>query len=203
MEAWALIVAVGSMIVGVLSLGVAVATYVAANPRKFIGFWHDAQPVINRVHIPDAKVLIRGVAFQYPQYVELQVVSMSRHDITSAEFDQGKSMLLHLHGQTVVVSTGEGARGMKIESVDTSDDATPKTLAIRPQLIRRRSSSWIRFISEGQPRYDFEEAIANVRVRRMLSPESAFTRRAVGAFAGLLASMAAIVIAGIILASLS
>jgi hypothetical protein len=96
----------------------------------------------------DLEVRYHGQLVQAPYYTSLFVRNTGRHAITTAMFDQGRSLTIDLGAK--VMHAAEAEPG----SAPVRFSATGSTIAIGPDLIKRGDRVALGIVTEGQPRLD-------------------------------------------------
>ncbi|MGU3358668.1 hypothetical protein ACLBWJ_15545 [Microbacterium sp. M4A5_1d] len=168
---WAIVGVAVTVIVGFYT----VITYYRANPKRRLEY---AVEVVRLVAAPTAienlDVRVNGLQIQDPHLVTLRLFSNSRADIPSGSFDDGRPLVFRVEpgGALLLSETDDGIRfgGSSGHGFEWA------TFPITPQLIKKRASGSITFVSAGKPRIVIEDRapLIDIEVRHVRpSPENA------------------------------
>ncbi|MEH3089184.1 MAG: hypothetical protein PGN24_06100 [Microbacterium arborescens] len=164
---WAVVGVAITAIVGVYT----VITYYRANPKRRLEY---AVEVVRLVAAPTAienlDVRVNGLQIQDPHLVTLRVFSNSRADIPSDAFDAARSLVFRVEpgGALLLSETNEGIRIGPGSGYGFDWAEFP----VKPQLIKKRASGSITFVSAGLPGIVIEDGspLIDISVRRVSPP---------------------------------
>ncbi|KZE89102.1 hypothetical protein AVP41_01893 [Microbacterium sp. TNHR37B] len=116
----------------------------------------------------------KGRSVQRPHLVDLYFWSAGKRDITSDQFDGGRSLEIRLG--VPVVSELEGNKFALLD--ETAVQVDPQgTLVVSPSIIRKRMASHYRFITDGAPTLAAVNPIANLAAVRSVSADKRASTR--------------------------
>jgi hypothetical protein len=148
--------------VGFIGLVTGFVFYRIGGPRALIEYTMPTPVALmssQRAAVPELQVALRGDVLADPYLVQLKV-TLSRRDIKSSDFDQGKPLVFDL-GVPVIEILASGAADDEPVSHDGH------RVLVTPRLMRRRSELSIGILTEGKPKLSCEPPpLANVIVRQ-------------------------------------
>lgn len=117
-------------------------TFFKQFPKRSLTYEFSASPILNPL-AAGLKVFLDGVEVKAPYVVNLQVTSRSRVDISSGAFDAGHPL---------VFDFGREVLGTPTPGASMRHELRASQVRFPPQLVRKRSTVSVLFVTEGAPR---------------------------------------------------
>jgi hypothetical protein len=154
--------------VALLAVAVGLATWRLGLPRRVIMYSSEVTPLLAMADLPQRsaaslKVIYADAEIASPHLLKLRVVSRSRRDISSSEFDAGKPLVFGTGGTRVVGSVQMSGQAFETKAVWLGK----WPVRITPALVRKGDLLRLDLITDGWPRVKCtDNPLLNVIVRR-------------------------------------
>lgn len=158
-------------VAGVVAVIIGLVTYLRANPKRRIEYSTEAVRLLSsRAKIEGLEVKVRNLPIPDPHLVTLRLRSNSRADIPSSSFDGGKDLVFRVEpgGALLLSSANDGIRTEGSEGLGFEWARFP----IPPQLIKKRATGTITFVSAGEPvvAVEGDSPLIDIDVREVRAP---------------------------------
>jgi hypothetical protein len=173
--------AVVGSVAGVLALGgviVALVTFRRQFPKRRLEYTVESRRLLSQ-KLPEAAVqlTVHGVKVREAYFTTVRMRSNSRADIPSSAFDGGRAISMRVEpgGALLLNGDSEVSDGIRIGG-GQGEAMTWAEFTIEPQLIRKKSTGDLTFISEGEPTVKITSPLIDIEVRPVLSERDALRR---------------------------
>ncbi len=146
----ALLWTVVGVAIGAIAAVYTAVTYYRANPKRRLEFAVEVVRLVSApTEIKNLDVRLNGLQIPDPHLVTLRVFSNSRADIPSDSFDAARPLVFRVEpGGALLLSKADG--GIHIDGGEGLGFEWAN-VPVRPQLIKKRTSGSITFVSSGKP----------------------------------------------------
>lgn len=136
--------------------------YFKAYPKRQLTWGYSMRPLITQPGVAKLEVSVDGVRIKDPYLIQLQIVSNSRADISSDDFDGQRPIRIHVKNDLgLLVATTESGISLSDERDDIWDAVI---LRIEPALIRPGDALSVDLVTNGVAIIEVEPYLKNIQV---------------------------------------